>query len=189
MRLYIIYISAPRVQRLLLKFFNVFPYAIIISNLCVFVKHFRNRSFFLIWRIAQIPNVWNIPNIPDNQAARFFRRRPYIPAPESWLCASEKLTAIAPAEEGRIYIIYICIPPLSSESVQPKNKRTRNQTGIRRTTQQGLPLAQYVAPSRLQTRLKAPPAHTTHAPLQVTSSQFKRRCRAFLRLIDAFYDV
>jgi len=32
------------------------------------------------------PNVWyipNVPNIPDNPDAWFFRRRPYIPAPKS----------------------------------------------------------------------------------------------------------
>ena len=43
-----IYKRACHVQRLLLKFFNVFPYAIIISNLCVFVKYLRSRLFFRI---------------------------------------------------------------------------------------------------------------------------------------------
>ena len=107
---------------LLLKKLIVFPYAIIISHPCSFVKHFRNHSLFRIWRIAQIPNVPYIPNVryvpnvPDDPAAWFFRRRPYIPAPKSWpsalYCVCEKLTA---AEEGTLlpprskatYILYI----------------------------------------------------------------------------------
>ena len=86
-RVYIIYITrrACPVQRLLLKFLIVFPYAIIISNLYDFVKRLRNRSLFRIWRIAQIPNVpyipnvQDIPNIPDNPAAGFSAVVPIFP--------------------------------------------------------------------------------------------------------------
>ena len=70
---------------------------------------------------------------------RFFRRRPYIPAPESWpsapilrqrkvegYCTSRRM------EDIHIYNVYI--QPFSPESVQPKNKRRRSQTGTPRTT-------------------------------------------------------
>ena len=98
---------------------------------------------------------------------RFFRRRPYIPAPESWpsalifrqrkvegyrlYCVAGKLKA---AEEWKIYIYIMYIsPPFSHESVQPRNRRTRNQTGIRQATRWGRHWAQYEAPSRPQMRL------------------------------------
>ena len=74
--------------------------------------------------------------------------------------ASEKLKAIAPAEEGRIYIYIMYIPPFSHESVQPKNRRTRNQTRIRQATRWGRHWAQYEAPSRLQMRLEVPLTRT-----------------------------
>ena len=120
-RIHYIY-NAPRVQRLLLKFFNVSLYAIIISNLYDFVKYLRNWLFSRIWRIAQIPNVWYIPNvriIPDNPAAGFFAVVPIFQPKKvdvclilsrqkvegyRLYCASEKLTAIAPSEEWNIYI-------------------------------------------------------------------------------------
>ena len=138
--------SVPYVQRLLLKFLIVFPYAIIISHLCVFVKHLRNWLFSRIWRIAQIPNVpyvpnvRYVPNVPDNPAARFFRRRPYIPAPESW--PSALILRQRKVDSSSIYIMYIYerselyCPAVQSlvSSVQKQAKAQPNRNTTSHTT-------------------------------------------------------
>ena len=66
-----------------------------------------------IWRFAQIPNVWYIPNIPDNPSARFFAVVPIFQRQkvdhQRLYCASEKLTA---AEE-LLYIYNVYCPPRS----------------------------------------------------------------------------
>ena len=88
--------------------------------------------------VPYIPNVQDIPNIPDNPAAGFPAVVPIFPRQKvdhrRLYCASEKLKAIAAAEEWKIYIYIMYIPPFSPESVQPKNKRRRSQTGTPRTT-------------------------------------------------------
>ena len=149
-RVYIIYISAFSPFRavcpaLAIKNFQRFP-------LCYY--YIESIRFCQVFTES-----FNFPNMTDctntkcsihsehsrQPRCRFFRRRPYISAPESWPCASEKLTAIAYIvlreswqqhccrREARqhtiIYIMYI-----SHESVQPRNRRTRNQTRIRQAT-------------------------------------------------------
>ena len=60
-----------------------------------------------------IPNVQDIPNIPDNPSAGFSAVVPIFPRQKvdhrRLYCASEKLTAIAPAEEWKIYIYIMYI--------------------------------------------------------------------------------
>ena len=60
--------------------------------------------------VPYVPNVRYVPNDPDNPAAGFSAVVPIFQRQKvdhrRLYCASEKLTA---AEEGRIYIIYICI--------------------------------------------------------------------------------
>lgn len=146
---------------------------------------FQMSGMFQTFQTTQPPGFSAV--VPIFQRQKVDHRRLYS--------ASEKLKAIAyiaPAEEGRIHYIhyiYSIFPLFSHGSVQPKNKRTHSQTETRQATQQGHPWAQHAVSSRLQMRLERTLTRTEASPSQVTSRHFKRRLDAFLRLIDAFYDV
>ena len=83
-----------------------------------------------------IPNVQDIPNIPDNPAAGFSAVVPIFPRQKvdhrRLYCASEKLKAIAAAEEWKIYIYIMYIPAvqsrISSAQKQAKAQPNRNTT-------------------------------------------------------------
>lgn len=149
-------------------------------------RMFRMSGTFQTFQTTPMPGF--SAAVPIFQRQKVDHRRLY--------CVCEKLTA---AEEGTllpprskatyIYNIYSIFPPFSYESVQPRSKRRRSQTGTPQAKSQGHSWAQHAIPSRPQMRLQARLTHTESSPLQVTSSQLERRCGAFLRLIDAFYDV
>ena len=168
---YIYNVPRPSCPASLLK--NVISLAPIISiaNNTLFVKFYAlhkefqqddERNVPYVWNVRYVPYIPNVQDIPDNPAARFFRRRPYIPAPESWrlspILRQRKVDSYRTSRRMKDIHIYMnvvnyIVPPFNPESVQPRNRRTRNQTEIRRTTRWGRPWAQYEAPSRLQMRL------------------------------------
>ena len=157
-RLYIIYISAPRLScpALAIKNFNRFPLCYYYIASMRFCQAFQELIIF--------PNMTDCTNTKrmdhserpghsewSRQPSRqVFRRRPYIPAPESWpsapilcygkvegyrlYCVSGKLTAalLPPRSKATYIYIIVCCPSvqfwINSIQKQPNAQISRNTT-------------------------------------------------------------